>query len=160
MRVTLWSGVRQVLATPGFVCDEQAILEVLTGYFGGGTAFPIHQLRDTWCGADLRPVPRARPAHILMISDEGIDTMFDKDERRNSGWDVAASALQAAGAGGTMALRTWRAGDIASILEHYPVLQRAAREQGWQISAIHRMEDLLEFARAFSRRHYTPGGRR
>ena len=159
VQVTLWSGVRQVLATPGFVRDEQAILGVLTGYFGGGTAFPIHRLRDTWCGAELRPVPRARPAHLLMISDEGIDTMFNQDERRDSGWDVAASALQAAGAGGTMALRTWRNGDIASILEHYPVLQRAAREQGWQISAIHRMEDLLAFARAFSRRHYTPGGR-
>jgi hypothetical protein len=32
-------------------------------------------------------------------------------------------------------------------------LQRARRE-GWEIHAIARMEDLLEFARAFARRHY------
>jgi len=158
VQVTLWSGARQVLATPGFIRDERAILEVLTGFFGGNTAFPIHRLRDTWCGPRLQPKPRARPAHILMISDNGIDTMFARDEQRNSGWDVAASALKAAGAGGTMALQTWRGGDAASIMAHYPILRRAAVEQGWQISAIQELQDLLDFARAFSRRHYTAGG--
>ena len=59
---------------------------VLTGASAEGVA-----LR----GAGLHPVPRTRLTHLLMISDNGIDTMFDKDERRNSGWDVAASALAA-----------------------------------------------------------------
>ncbi len=157
VRVTLWSGKRQVLTTPGFVRDERAILEVLTGFFGGNTAFPIHQLRDTYCGAGLHPVPRTRLTHLLMISDNGIDTMFDKDERRNSGWDVAASALAAGGAGGTMALELWRRGQGDDPLEGWETLQRAVREQGWQITALSRMEDLTEFARRFSRQHYAGG---
>ncbi|QGZ38868.1 hypothetical protein IP92_05273 [Pseudoduganella flava] len=163
VRVTLWSGKHEVLETDGFTRDEQCILAVLTGYFGGGTAFPIHRLRDTWCGPGLRPRPGRRPTHLLMISDEGIDTLFAADERRNSGWDVAAAALRAAGAGGTMALNlsSWfiergKAGGVPA----YDTLQRAEREQGWQISAIQKMEDLLEFARVFSRRHYADAGRR
>ena len=35
-------------------------------------------------------------------------------------------------------------------------LKRARREQGWEIHAIAKFEDLLEFARSFSRRHYAP----
>ena len=36
----------------------------------------------------------------------------------------------------------------------YDDLKRARREQGWDIHAVERYEDLLDFARAFSRRHY------
>jgi hypothetical protein len=135
--------------TSGFVRDEEKILRVLTGFYGGGTAFPIHQLRDTYAN---RPAT-ARAVHILMISDDGITTMFDKDERGNSGWDVAAHALEVGRAGGTMALNlphNWetRASDVVTDL------RRARTAQHWDIHAIARMEDLLEFARAFSKRHY------
>lgn len=159
VRVTLWSGKHEVLQTQGFVRDEHDILAVLTGYFGGATAFPIHQLRDTYCGPGLQPRPRPRRTHLLMISDDGIDTMFEQDERRHSGWDVAASALAAGAAGGTMALNLWRrpAADREPLADH-PVLQRAAREQGWQIGIVQQREDLLDFARAFSRQHYLQGG--
>ena len=47
VQATLWSGAQQFSSTPGFVRDEHAVLGVLTGYFGGATAFPIHVLRDT-----------------------------------------------------------------------------------------------------------------
>src|SRR5690606_21682948 len=46
VQATLWSGKSQYLHTAGFVRSEDEILEVLTGYFGGGTAFPIHRLRE------------------------------------------------------------------------------------------------------------------
>lgn len=153
VQVTLWSGKNQFMHTRGFVRDEQAILRVLTGFYGGATAFPIHLLRDTYLGR----AKRERAAHILMISDDGITTMFDRDERGNDGWDVAARALAAAGGGGSMALNIppqWddpRTGGPASPLAQ---LRRARAEQGWDIVAISRMEDLLEFARMFSRRHY------
>lgn len=160
VQVTLWASKGQVMQTQGFVRNDADILRVLTGFYGGGTCFPIHSLRETFRR------PRARPTHILMISDDGITTMFDKDEKGNSGWDVAAAALAAGGAGGTMALnigaewdqpegksRRWQA-------QAYADLRRAWKQQGWDIHAIEQMEGLLAFARAFSRRHYADGGAR
>ena len=151
VQVTLWSGTHQVQQTKGFVTDSDAILRVLTGYYGGGTAFPIHKLRDTYCGA----VPRARPTHILMISDDGITTMFDKDEKGNSGWDIQAKALAAGRAGGTMALNIHPGWDINQSGAVARDLRRAITKHGWKIHAIEEMKDLVAFARAFSRRHYT-----
>ncbi|MGK5067886.1 VWA domain-containing protein [Janthinobacterium sp. AD80] len=152
VQVTLWSGKNQVMQTPGFVRDEDLILGVLTEFFGGGTCFPIHRLRQTYAAK------RERPAHILMISDDGITTMFDNDELGNSGWDISAKALAQGGAGGTMALNLERGWEGAAshtwLQKTYDDLKRARREQGWDIHAVERYEDLLDFARAFSRRHY------
>ncbi|QKY08369.1 VWA domain-containing protein [Janthinobacterium lividum] len=152
VQVTLWSGKNEVMQTPGFVRDEDMILGVLTEFFGGGTCFPIHRLRQTYAAK------RERSAHILMISDDGITTMFDKDELGNSGWDISAKALAQGGAGGTMALNLERDWDGAAahkwLQQTYDDLKRARREQGWDIHAVERYEDLLDFARAFSRRHY------
>jgi hypothetical protein len=152
VQVTLWSGKQQVLQTHGFVRDEDAILRVLTGFFGGATAFPIHCLRETYA----RRGPDARPVHLLQISDDGITTMFDRDEQANSGWDIAARALAVGRAGGTMALNLpaeWLRGNGGLA----QVLARARDEQGWDIHAIAQMEDLVAFARAFSQRHYATG---
>ncbi len=93
-----------------------------------------------------------------MISDDGITTMFDHDERRNDGWDVAAKALAAAGAGGSMALNIrpdWEASHKKSWdARAFADLRRAKREQGWEIYAVSRLDELVDFARAFSRHHY------
>lgn len=148
VQATLWSGKDQWLGTAGFVRDEAAILNTLVGYFGGATAFPIHRLRDTFAVRTMRD----RPVHILMISDDGITTMFDADERGNSGWDIAAAALGKGRGGGTMALNlgSWfrPESDVGAALE------RARSEQAWDIHSIQRMEDLVAFAQAFSRRRY------
>lgn len=153
VQVTLWSGKNQYMNTGGFIREEAKILHVLTGFYGGATAFPIHRLRETHCG----PAKRERPAHILMISDDGITTMFDRDERGNDGWEISAKALAAAGAGGTMALNispNWDSTQTGWNASSYTALQRARREQGWDIFAISQLEDLMDFARAFSSRHY------
>lgn len=150
VQATLWSGKQQFTTTPGFVRDEHAILGVLTGYFGGGTAFPIHILRDTFAkrkGSD-------RPAHILVISDDGVTTMFDGDERGNSGWDVSAAALAKAQGGGTLVLNLperweeWKNQVSEGIL-------RARDAQGWNVHRVATWEDLVAFAREFSRLRYT-----
>lgn len=99
VQVTLWSGKRQVLHTDGFVRSEEAILRVLTGFFGGATAFPIHRLRDTYAKRTLSD----RAVHILHLSDDGITTMFDQDERGGSGWDISAHVLGTCAGG-----RRWR----------------------------------------------------
>jgi len=152
VQATLWSGKQQVLGSAGFVRDGDAILRVLTGFFGGMTCFPIHRLRGTWTGRTAR-----RPTHILMISDDGITTMFERDEEGNSGWDVAARALQAAGGGGTMALNLppdWDAGARTLYGGAERDLLRARDQQGWGIHAVADMAQLVAFARAFSHRRY------
>lgn len=153
VQVTLWSGARQFTMTPGFVRDETEILRVLTDFFGGATAFPIHVLRDTWAG---RP-KTANPAHILVISDDGVSTMFDKDERGNSGWDVAAMALAAARGGGTFVLNIqpgWETFPYPS----YKTIRGARDQQGWQVHPVASMDELVAFARWFSKLHYDPAG--
>jgi len=156
VQATLWSGTHQHLHTDGFVRAEDPILHVLTGYFGGATAFPIHRLRDTYAAR----TPRDRAVHILHISDDGITTMFDQDERGGSGWDIARHALQAARAGGTMALNLYsplpaRLADAAATGWTADLLR--ARDAGWDIHVVRDMADLLQFARAFAQRHYAPG---
>lgn len=148
VQATLWSGARQFITTAGFVRDEAAVLRILTGYLGGSTAFPIHILRDTF--ESRRPTDR--PAHILVISDDGVTTMFDKDEQNNSGWDIAAMALEKARGGGTLVLNLYQD------WQKYPDLVRAG-QQGWAIFVVRTWEELVTFAREFSRLKYGNDGR-
>lgn len=153
VQVTLWSGKNQFMRTNGFVLDEPAILRTLTGFYGGATAFPIHLLRETYLGTTRRE----RPTHILHISDDGITTMFERDELGNDGWDISARSLATAGGGGSMALQLapgWQNDGSRWMAPVSKALARARDEQGWEVFAISELEDLLEFARAFARRHY------
>ncbi len=143
VQATLWSGKNQFDTTQGFVRDEQAILRILTGYLGDGTAFPIHKLRDTY----FPRKPEDRKAHILIISDDGVTTMFEKDEQGNSGWDISAMALEKGRAGGTMVL------NLYSDWQNDKHLKRA-HKQGWDIFPIRDWAELVQFARAFSRKQY------
>lgn len=139
VQATLWSGARQFTSTDGFVRDERAVLSILTGYFGGGTAFPLHVLRDTYHDRD-------RPAHIVVISDDGVDTMFERpDEQGTPGSVVSAAALESAGAGGTLLLL------LRSERERERI---AALAPGWDVRMVTSWEDLVAFAAAFSRRTY------
>ncbi|MBN8500027.1 MAG: hypothetical protein J0M19_02610 [Sphingomonadales bacterium] len=148
VQATLWSGKHEVLGTNGFIRTEDQILAVLTGYFGGATAFPIHRMRDTY--ADRAPTDRA--VHILQISDDGISTMFDADERGNSGWAISAAALRQARGGGTMALNLW------GERQRYEWIE-PAEAQGWRIETVADFAQLIDFARAFARRAYDPANR-
>ncbi len=151
VQATLWSGKSQWISTKGFVRDERAILGILTGFFGGATQFPIHQMRETY--ADRKPTDR--PVHILQISDDGITTMFDQDEHGASGWEIARHAMQVARGGGTMALNLYA--NLSAESETGRALRRASEEQGWEIFRVSDMAQLTDFARAFSRRRYGGG---
>ena len=142
VQATLWSGPGQYDTTSGFVSDEHQVLAVLTGFIGGSTAFPIHVLRDTF--AARRPTDR--PAHVLVISDDGVTTMFARDERGNDGWDVAAMALTRGRGGGTLVLNL-PPGWVD------PDLERAAAT-GWAVERVQTWDQLVAFARAFSRRTF------
>jgi len=144
VQATLWSGTNQFMMTKGFVRNEKEIMEILTGFFGGSTAFPIHVLRDTY--ACRRP--GSRRVHILVISDDGVTTMFDNDEKGNSGRAIAAQALEKCGAGGTFAL---------NIYEMNSELNDAAG-MGWDIYPVTDWEGLMKFSRDFVKKHY--GGKK
>jgi hypothetical protein len=154
VQATLWSGARQFHTTPGFVRDEHQLLGVLTGYFGGATAFPIHVLRDTF---QKRP-RNARPAHILVISDDGVSTAFDKDELGNSGWDVMRMALASARGGATFVLNLY---DNWEKQQHavYEAIRRARDELGIDVQRVASWDELVAFARAFARKRYSEESR-
>lgn len=141
VQATLWSGANQFQSTPGFVRNGPEVLRVLTGYLGGGTAFPLHVLRETYA----RRRPRDRRVHILVVSDDGVTTMFDADEKGNSGWDLSRKALEAARGGGTMVLHLFQDP------QHDPRLRRAM-EEGWEIHRVTCWEELVGFARGFARK--------
>jgi hypothetical protein len=139
VQVTLWSGTHQFTRTDGFVRDERAALAALTGHFGGGTAFPLHVLRETYRDRD-------RPTHIVVISDDGVDTMFEHaDEQGTPGAVVAAGALAKAGAGGTLLLRLSSARARRRIV---------ALAEGWDVRQVSTWDELVAFAAAFGRRTY------
>src|SRR4051812_21829861 len=117
VQATLWSGARQFETTDGFTTDTNRILRIVTGYIGGSTAFPIHILRDTFEDRDGDD----RPVHVLVISDDGVTTMFDKDERGADGATIARTALGKARGGGTMVLNLWQ----------WPDGLDTATEMGW-----------------------------
>lgn len=155
VHVTLWASKQQVLSTPGFVRQADAALAVLTGYYGGGTQFPLPVLRELHAGR----VKLKRPTHILLISDDGASTMFDTpDERGTPGFQVCAEALAQAGGGGTLAL------NLSDQWERFRKpgnwsdwIARARDEQGWRIETVATLEGLLGFARRFARLHYAGG---
>ena len=144
IQATLWSGKKQFQTTNGFIRDETEILKIVTGYIGGATAFPIHILRDTYENRKAN----ARKVHILQISDDGITTMFAKDEKNNSGKKIAEKALEIAGAGGTFVLNLW-----SPDWQHNAELVMA-NQMGWEIFVIREWEDLAQFAKEFSKRKY------
>ena len=143
VQATLWSGTREFITTDGFISEEKQLLKIITGYLGGSTAFPIHILRDTY--KDRKP--NARKVHILVVSDEGVTTMFDKDEKKNSGWNISEMSLKNCGAGGTFVLNLYNDWNKDKDLV-------AASKQGWDIHRVNDWEALVVFAREFSKKKY------
>lgn len=143
VQATLWSGTGQFETTKGFTSREEEILAVLCGFFGGATAFPIHVLRDTYSERS----PRTRRVHILIISDEGVDTLYSVDEKRNKGYDIAGMALKNSRHGGTMVLNLYRP------WKDIPDLVKAAA-QGWDVYRVTGWDELVDFSRSFVKRHY------
>jgi hypothetical protein len=142
VQATLWSGAGQFETSGGFIRDEKRLLGIVTGYIAGGTAFPLHVLRDTY--ASRKPSdPRA---HIVVISDDGADTMLAQDEKLRDGESICVEALAKGRGGGTLVLNladasTWGANDTMQKL-------------GFKVHAVRDWEHLVRFARAFVRETY------
>ena len=83
VQATLWSGAQQFETSGGFIRDEHRILEILTGYIGGSTAFPIHVLRETFDRIQQSGLFGGR--HGI----ERIQAMLPEQERRVSQYTLA-----------------------------------------------------------------------
>ncbi len=140
VQATLWSDTQGFDTTHGFIRDEARILGLITGYISGGTAFPLHVLRDTYA-ARKKGSPAA---HIVVISDDGADTMLQADEKGTPGQQICADALRRARGGGTLVLNlptAWPSGQ--------PLV-----DLGFCLHAVTDWTELVTFARAFVRQTF------
>jgi hypothetical protein len=137
----------RTIATDGFVRDEAAVLKLLTGYLGTGTTFGIHRLADTF--GDNRPGGRA--VHILIITDNDIFSMLNNKNHGETGWDVARQSLANARGGGTFVLHL--PGWSSQYGKGYSGYDRM-EEEGWIVSPVSTLEELIAFARRFSQTKY------
>jgi hypothetical protein len=161
VKVTLWSGKKQVITTAGFIRDEFEVLKVVVAHLGGGTQFPLPNLRESYQHRHAdRKTGLERDRHILVVSDEGAATMFMfPDEKGTSGFEVSNTALARARAGGTLALQlppNWeqQAKQVGGYWpESFYALQQA-REHGWVIERVGSQQELVEFAARFARRAF------
>lgn len=128
--------------TAGFVRGEREVLSVLTDHLGTGYAFGVERLREAF----LAGPPPARAAHVLVVSDAD---WFHMLSRHAQGWDIARQAAARAGGGATAALQL----DPG---EHRGEVARLAAA-GWAVHPVRTMEELVAFARAFSRARYGAG---
>ena len=140
VQATLWSGAGVFDTTDGFSRDERVVLGMVTGFVSGATAFPLHLLRDTYA----KRRPHEGPAHVVVISDDGIDTMLETDERGRPGPEVVAEAMSKAAGGGTLVLNLYR--EAAKYK-----WSKTLKELGFHIHAVRDWKDLVAFSRAFVR---------
>jgi len=144
VRATLWSGARQFQSTDGFVRNDIDVLRILTGYLGGATAFPLHMLRDTYTGKPTRPA-----THIVVLSDDGADTMLQQDELGNAGADICRRAIESAVAGGTLALNVYMPDS-----ERFTAFLSTMHAQGWHSHLVSSWQEVIAFAYEFSRQTF------
>jgi len=141
----------ETVTTGGFVRDEWLILRTLTGYLGTGTTFGIHRLAETF---DSLPSTN-RSVHILIVSDNDLFDMLGRTQTGRLGWDVARESLQKARGGGTYVLELPEY-LLKSAAGSSQVEQSCRRMEtdGWSVSPVGSMEQLVEFARHFSQARY------
>ena len=150
VKVVLSGEPGQTISTDGFVRDQTTILQTLTNYLGTGYSFGIHRLAETFTSDQ----PSRRPVHVLIISDNDMFSMLDETGSGRVGWEVARESLRRCGGGGTFVLQLpgiARSESWPQATRQY--VQRIAND-GWNVSLVNSMEELVAFAREFSRRNF------
>jgi len=135
------------LESDGFVTSEYDTMLVLTSYLGTGYAYGIPRLQTPYLDK-----PKSK-THLLIVSDDDIFAMLDaRAPNGELNYDVAEKALVRAGGGGTLVLHSrphYSAGGVSRL-----------EKMGWKIHYVTKEEELVAFARAFSRKFYDRTGKR
>ena len=139
VKVTLSGEPGEHSSTSGFIRDEREILKILTGYLGTGFAFGIMRLKDAF----LKGEKPKRPTHIMIVTDADIFSMLASIK---DGWGLAKRALETAGGGGTYVL------NMSS--NYYQEGIDLMLADGWNVHLVETWEDMIAFAREFSRKQY------
>ncbi len=148
VRVVLWSSELQgqVLTTDGFTRNVKDIFRVLTSYFGSNTWFPFELLQKSYQSPNNRPgLMPSEKVHLLVISDDGVETMLQAAEKTPEGVEKITRILQCAGGGASM------------VLNFFPSVRRLElvkklRALGWSVNVVNNWETVIDFSREFSKR--------
>ncbi len=147
VKVVLSGEPGNSIATDGFIRDAHGCLQLLTNYLGTGYAFGIHRLAETFD----EQFETSRPVHVLVISDTDMFSMLDSDADGRLGWEVARQAVERCGGGATYVLQIH--GGMSENNLRMPQLARMQAE-GWNVHLVDSMEELIAFARKFTRQRY------
>lgn len=148
VKVVLSGEPGSSVATEGFTRDSGACMGLLTNYLGTGYAFGIHRLAETFLtGRELE-----RPVHVLVISDHDMFTMLKQEANGRIGWDVAREAVKRCGEGATYVLQMPGGNEVIT-KSRDPYIMRM-QDDGWKVHLVDSMEELLGFAKQFSRARY------
>jgi hypothetical protein len=135
------------IATEGFRREHQVIARLLTDYLGSGSSYGIFRLDEMV--AQL-PKPH-RPVQVLIVTDTDIFGSLGSEQGEGrtlrTGWAAAEAALRAAGSGGTLLLHA-----TSEQLNGYAKEVACIKAQGWRVANVNDWEQVLDFARQFSRR--------
>lgn len=156
VKVVLSGEPGKTISTDGFVRNQAVIMQTLASYLGTGYSFGIHRLAETF-GSDEPP---PRPVHLLIVSDNDMFSMLNEKGNGRQGWDVARESLQRCGGGGTFVLQLPEpvlAGTWPQATGKYITRMK---QDGWNVSLVDSMEQLVGFARQFSRTNYERTGTR
>ncbi len=129
------------METDGFETSEEKVLTVLTSYLGTGYAYGIPRLQTP----HLKEIKGK--THLLIVSDDDIFSMLQAAAPGGGlNFDIAESALNRAGGGGTFVLHS---------REHYHKNELARlRKMGWGVYFVADERQMLSFARAFANQFY------
>jgi hypothetical protein len=150
VKVVLSGEPGRTISTEGFVREQKSILRTLVSYLGTGYSFGIHRLAETFT-ADK---PSQRPVHILIVSDNDMFSMLDQTANGCLGWDVAREALFRCGGGGTFVLQLPEAFLSTTRSQHVDPHLSRMRQNDWNVSLVDSLEQLVAFARQFSRTNF------
>lgn len=148
VKVVLSGEPGSSVSTDGFIRIQPDVMRTMVSYLGTGYAFGIHRLAETFCERAKLP----RPVHILLVSDYDMFRILDAEVDGRVGWDVARDALQRCQGGGTYVLEL--PGYPESTQEQFGQQIVRMQADGWNVHLVNSMEEMLEFAKQFSRARY------
>jgi hypothetical protein len=125
VRVTTFSGPGEVAGTSGFTRDRAAATAAVLHYPGGGTTFPLDLLAVR--AAERGPASEPGGRHLVVLSDDGLESMFGVGQPRHAG--VAARVA----AGLTTA--------TLLLLDPSRRMAEVAAQAGFRVHYLDRLED-------------------
>jgi hypothetical protein len=148
VKVVLSGEPGSSVSTDGFLRNQHEVLRTMVSYLGTGYAFGIHRLAETFHEHAQLP----KPVHILLVSDYDMFTILEQEMDGQLGWDVAKDALRRCKGGGTYVLQLpgYQSATASGVGENL----RRMEADGWNVFLVDSMEEMLEFARQFSRSQF------